>query len=1501
MAQEQAQNFDRNTFHRLDSVECSCNVNQDWQVSLAASMPGAFEILFCSSNTGEGENTTYTVFSSINFIVDPLLSVQQKDGTCIERSLSSLKLQTLLTPNIGPTEHWEISLCNTLQGGFNAIHLSPVQRLGSSNSAYSIQDHLALSDSLFTRKKTNEQKYQDLSTTISEFRSEHNVLFFVDVVLNHLSTDSLWLSEHPDIGYNLANTPWLRASVELDDTILSASSDFVSTKEEEFIISDIQKLEGVYKFWENDVLPGAKLWEFFILESETHAKRLWDVLQSSEEKLRRRFQGLLDYCRNKTVNELVDLLFTESILVVFTDGRRYPVDFKKRNLFRYLNKTAEIDPSTHGEPTFDHTKEFINSINLYFYKQYDADIQSAKTAVWNSAQHIWLTERAGKGALNENCPLVPLYFARVPHAPEGTTDGSVTPVYSEDSVFACNGFIWNGDPSIDFCLPSDTQDEYKTCLTKELHTSNRRIRNDTRVLIVNGSSKHRSLHGLVTSTSRIPASCPYFSRQLVIWGDCVRFRYGLGSRESPHLWEQMKKYVELMAKTFDGFRIDNAHGQSIHVLRFLLDAARKVNSSLHINAELFTGSAVKDIEYISNIGINSLVREAMQTTSVKQLSQAVGQYSERPIGDLLPPFKLLHLVSRQESAMLSESSLCMKHFANHWNTYHSACPFTYRTPSIFYDCTHDNEVAGQVGSAGNTLAIAALTTASGCASGSTKGVDCLPLKNVSVVNEERLYHPLQDNGLPSEDKSPEFESCASLCEKPRILEWNSENNGVVEPLLVIRRLLNALKQFSDSETMCEVHSYVAPGNDDIVVVNRYSPFTGRMLWYIIRFGSFRDDKTEEDNHHLATFHLEGNVTSLVLTAKLKHLGKVSESKQSNSCLQGISGALSYWYRPLNSSLFKDVDDIGNNAPSVVDWNCGRHKTNIELDRSKFPSGSVIVLAGNSVASSWLPFHSKPGTAVKCLEHSCMLSKEAKCLDDCINSLDKPEMHLTMNYLLYTSETEERDSTEGEHGVYVVPGIGSLPWCGLAGLQLFIREAVGFGELDHPLCTHFRNGLWYFDYLQHRVSMVSTPWGENFKKCIERITKRLETVPVGVRPRMAFQLLYYIYWKGVHASSEHMMEDGNQNKLIKLYSSDNSKCHFLPYPSLPIALLASTNIFYRRVPSNPLLDARNIGEHPLRHIDPASICAGIEHFATGIMRNWGRDTFISLRGLMIVTGRKDVAESTLLAYGSVVRHGLIPNLLDSGRRPRYNSRDATWFWLGALEDYCNAFGYEILEKTVPRLFPTDLHSDYKWHHGRGYRFKNFPDLPVMRIKDVVLEIIDKHASGIEFKEWDAGPAVDEKMQQEGFHVKAWIDSSTGLLYGGNRWNCGTWMDKMGESEAFGNFGVPATPRDGAAVELNGLLFKFLKWMTSTVTGTNEIVASRYFARDDTTLGCQGKVSFERWKDMLLENFGRLFADKTEICGLRDLVQPTLEHTSTQLRPNQVREMRVLTSIVSLDFF
>ena len=144
-------------------------------------------------------------------------------------------------------------------------------------------------------------------------------------------------------------------------------------------------------------------------------------------------------------------------------------------------------------------------------------------------------------------------------------------------------------------------------------------------------------------------------------------------------------------------------------------------------------------------------------------------------------------------------------------------------------------------------------------------------------------------------------------------------------------------------------------------------------------------------------------------------------------------------------------------------------------------------------------------------------------------------------------------------------------------------------------------------------------------------------------------------------------------------------------------------------------------------------------------------------------------------------------------------------LQSIQDYVQFApdGLSILSESVKRRFPKD-DTFVPWDDPRAYACSN-------TIAEIIQEILQRHVDGISFREHDAGPNLDMQMSDEGFNIEVHVDWETGFIFGGNQHNCGTWMDKMGESVKAGTKGVPGTPRDGAPIEITGLLKSTLHWL------------------------------------------------------------------------------------------
>lgn len=71
-------------------------------------------------------------------------------------------------------------------------------------------------------------------------------------------------------------------------------------------------------------------------------------------------------------------------------------------------------------------------------------------------------------------------------------------------------------------------------------------------------------------------------------------------------------------------------------------------------------------------------------------------------------------------------------------------------------------------------------------------------------------------------------------------------------------------------------------------------------------------------------------------------------------------------------------------------------------------------------------------------------------------------------------------------------------------------------------------------------------------------------------------------------------------------------------------------------------------------------------------DWGRDTFIALRGLCLATGRLREAADILSNWADTVSEGMLPNRFpDHGQKAEYNSVDASLWYVVAVGEFLNA--------------------------------------------------------------------------------------------------------------------------------------------------------------------------------------------------------------------------------------
>jgi glycogen debranching enzyme len=101
-------------------------------------------------------------------------------------------------------------------------------------------------------------------------------------------------------------------------------------------------------------------------------------------------------------------------------------------------------------------------------------------------------------------------------------------------------------------------------------------------------------------------------------------------------------------------------------------------------------------------------------------------------------------------------------------------------------------------------------------------------------------------------------------------------------------------------------------------------------------------------------------------------------------------------------------------------------------------------------------------------------------------------------------------------------------------------------------------------------------------------------------------------------------------------------------------------------------------------------------------DWGRDTFISLRGLCLSTRRFELAEEILRSWAPLISEGMLPNRFpDAGQAPEYNAVDASLWYVIAVAEFLKR--YPSVSATARKELEAAARSILQGY-ARGTRFQ-----------------------------------------------------------------------------------------------------------------------------------------------------------------------------------------------------
>ena len=187
--------------------------------------------------------------------------------------------------------------------------------------------------------------------------------------------------------------------------------------------------------------------------------------------------------------------------------------------------------------------------------------------------------------------------------------------------------------------------------------------------------------------------------------------------------------------------------------------------------------------------------------------------------------------------------------------------------------------------------------------------------------------------------------------------------------------------------------------------------------------------------------------------------------------------------------------------------------------------------------------------------------------------------------------------------------------------------------------------------------------------------------------------------------------------------------------------------------------------------------------------WGRDTMISLEGVLKLPKGAEKSFIILEKYAKLMKNGLIPNMCgESHQEANYVSIDATLWFVLRLYEVCKALNNSSKEAKKVKI--------ERWKYVISLAEQIFENMIKTRKSNV--SISTSEISNIE---------------QKDFYLR-----EDGLLELSENFAWATWMDAK-------VFDEPVTPRNGAPVEINALLFNAICVYEKMIDEHNEICPTK----------------------------------------------------------------------------